>query len=325
MKVYLAGPMTGIEDWNFPAFIDGARALREAGHEVISPAEHDLELGYVEVTARDDGDVPIHFDITESFDREVVLAWDCEQIPTCDAVVLLCGYGKSSGVRQELATAWATGVPAFEWDDFMAGRRNINICAEMFAKSTPTLVAFAGYAQAGKDTAAAALIAEGWERISFAEPMRDAMAALDPIVSAHAGITRYTDAVAEHGYDEAKGKYTEIRRLMQRLGTEVGRELFGQDFWVERAMAQVKPGGRYVITDCRFPNEAEAVRAAGGLVVRIRRPGTGPVNDHRSDTGVDDLAVDFEIVNDGTVGELQAMASLVAHRVLRVANRDLAA
>lgn len=116
MKVYLAGPMTGIEDWNFPAFIEGAAQLREAGHEVISPAEHDLELGYVEVKHKDG--IP-HYDITKAFDREVVLAWDCAQIPTCGAVVLLPGWDTSEGVARELATAGEHGIQAIPIGQFL--------------------------------------------------------------------------------------------------------------------------------------------------------------------------------------------------------------
>lgn len=124
MKVYLAGPMTGIHDWNFPAFIDGAARLREAGHEVISPAEHDLEMGYVVADVVQSTAGPFAtttvYNITDSFDREAVLAWDCEQIPTCDAVVLLPGWQESDGVAREMEAAKRHGIPAYELEFFLS-------------------------------------------------------------------------------------------------------------------------------------------------------------------------------------------------------------
>ena len=145
-------------------------------------------------------------------------------------------------------------------------------------------------------------------RVAFAGPMREAMLRLNPMVdfSEEHGPHTLSEIVAEMGWDNAKRRYSEIRRLLQVFGTEVGREMFGANFWVDLAMRQASQFDRVVITDCRFENEAQAIREAGGIVIRIARPGIGPVNGHVSDKGLPDDLIDGEIVNDGTLGELAA-------------------
>lgn len=106
-RLYIAGPMTGIAEFNFPAFDDAATRYRAAGHEVISPAEHDRENG-LDVTG-------LTGDLTElegKFDLAETLLWDLAQVATVDAVVLLEGWERSSGVRAELALAAALGKDA---------------------------------------------------------------------------------------------------------------------------------------------------------------------------------------------------------------------
>jgi hypothetical protein len=111
-----------------------------------------------------------------------------------------------------------------------------------------------------------------------------------------------------HGWDKVKRDLPEARVLLQRMGTEVGRNLFGQDFWVEQALAGIaRDGGtRYVFTDVRFPQEFDAIRARGGRLWRVMRPGVGPVNDHPSETALDHhFTWDSLIDNDGTLDDLR--------------------
>ncbi len=61
---------------------------------------------------------------------------------------------------------------------------------------------------------------------------------------------------------------------------------------------------RVVIPDCRFENEARFVVEEGGQVWRIHRPGVGPLNDHPSETALDDHEFDRHIHNDKTIAAL---------------------
>lgn len=172
----------------------------------------------------------------------------------------------------------------------------------------PQLIALSGYAQAGKDTAAKFLIEEGYKRIAFADALRDALYALNPRVEAwwdDAGEWSHPHLqvlIDKYGWDQAKIDVPEIRELLQRLGTEVGREQFGENFWVDMAMRKVD--GPTVFTDCRFPNEAQAIKDAGGEVWRIVRPGTEPVNSHPSETALNSWDFDRVIMNTFGIKEL---------------------
>lgn len=107
------------------------------------------------------------------------------------------------------------------------------------------------------------------------------------------------------GWERAKVEVPDVRRLLQVMGTEVGREMFGGECWIEMVGRQINDlpfSQAAVITDVRFKNEADYVRKLGGTVVRIYREGTGPVNDHASDRI--DFQADLTLLNNGTLGEL---------------------
>ncbi len=107
----------------------------------------------------------------------------------------------------------------------------------------------------------------------------------------------------EVAYEAAKDRYPETRALLQRLGTEAGRVNLSKDVWLRACLDGIT--GNLVITDCRFTDEAEAIRERGGVVWRIVRPGAAVVNGHASDTDLDDWdGFAAVIVNDGTLKEL---------------------
>jgi hypothetical protein len=109
------------------------------------------------------------------------------------------------------------------------------------------------------------------------------------------------------------------RYAMQTLGTEWGRELFGEDFWVNSAIGRAKrhmdQGTSVVIDDVRFPNEADAIKEAGGYMVRVFRPGQQITQRHASEGGLDEYPVDFVLMNHSTEDVLQ-LASVGMARYL---------
>lgn len=175
----------------------------------------------------------------------------------------------------------------------------------------PMIIGLSGYGRAGKDSVADVLVERHrFQRVAFADKLRECAEALNPIVDVEFDAdeskipVRYLDAKERHGYNAAKEIYPEFRGTLQRLGTEVGRNILGGDIWVDATMNALDVERDYVITDCRFPNEAQAINRAGGLVVRVQRPGNGPANEHPSETALDDYQFDGVINNDGTLEDL---------------------
>ncbi|MBT9575108.1 MAG: DUF4406 domain-containing protein [Pseudomonas umsongensis] len=89
MRVYIAGPMTGLPEFNFPAFNAMADKLRAAGWHVENPADH----GHVEGAGWAD-----------------YLRYDIGRLATCEVVMLLPGWTQSRGARLEVSIARALGI-----------------------------------------------------------------------------------------------------------------------------------------------------------------------------------------------------------------------
>lgn len=93
-RYYLSGPMTGLPELNYPAFMAGAKWLRAIGHEVYNPAEWE--------SRHNNG----------TFNLQIAFADYCTYIcREADAVVVLPGWKNSPGARAEVAVALAVGKP----------------------------------------------------------------------------------------------------------------------------------------------------------------------------------------------------------------------
>jgi hypothetical protein len=160
------------------------------------------------------------------------------------------------------------------------------------------LIGLCGYCGSGKDEAAKALIANGWHQMSFAEPLRRMALALDPYIIFG---SRLSDVVANVGWTEAK-KNPEVRRTLQKLGTEAVRDIIGFDTWVQLADRTMPSDRDVVFTDVRFANEAEMIWGRGGRIYRIERPGYVPATNHVSESYP--FNPDGKITNGGTVDDL---------------------
>lgn len=170
---------------------------------------------------------------------------------------------------------------------------------------TKTIIGLSGWARSGKDTVADYLVENhGFVKLSFAAPMRKSLEALNPYVGLDA--TRLAQVIHHFGWDGYKETPwgNEIRALLQRFGTEAGRNIFGESFWVDQAMKQAEPYDKVVFSDLRFKNEAIAVIEAGGVNWRITRTGVEAVNDHISEHDLDDFTFTKHVANTGNLDDL---------------------
>lgn len=194
----------------------------------------------------------------------------------------------------------------------------------------PPLVGLIGKKRVGKDTFAAVLVEEfGFARVAFADPLKEMALTIDPVI--FAGIddnaawspSRLTPAVMMDGWERVKDTYPEARRFLQRLGDGVRQ--FDPEFWLRAGMVQagtlrrgspefdgiewnLGPTHPVVITDVRYPNEADAIRDAGGILVRIVRPGVDDGDTHASETALEDYDADVIVENDADVTALRGFA-----------------
>jgi len=148
------------------------------------------------------------------------------------------------------------------------------------------VIGIAGFAGAGKDTLAIQMVERlGFKRLAFADPMRESLYATNPIVHADTmnKFFRLQQIVDAIGWDAAKREYKEIRRLLQTFGTEGGRNVLGKNIWID-TLSNKYEGGKLVVPDVRFVDEAQRIKDMGGFVLRIVRDGYEPVNSHVSET-----------------------------------------
>lgn len=189
--------------------------------------------------------------------------------------------------------------------------------------NTP-LIGLIGKKRTGKDTFAATLTERhGYARIALADPLREALYRQNPIMGTFPllddGLVRVRewrvqDVVDVLGWEKAKDYVPEIRTQLQRLGTE-GIRYIDDRFWIKAAFAKIdalrEAKTPVVVTDVRYPNEADAIKAAGGYLVRIIRdvPDTGDT--HASELALDDYREDLLIGNNGSREDLAYLAFAV--------------
>jgi len=207
-----------------------------------------------------------------------------------------------------------------------------------------TLVALTGLAGCGKDTVADVLVEQhAFTKLAFADTLRAEVAAafaIDPAyltqreTKEHAisalALDRCLDrafvARMEHVlhpvgiYPTVMAKPRSPRHIMQWWGTEF-RRAQNPDYWTIQtcnyiARRQLDGLSRFVISDCRFENEATLVRQLGGSIWQVVRPSLAPTpGAHVSETEGSQFLPDVLLGNTSDIGHLQLQALAACNRL----------
>lgn len=171
------------------------------------------------------------------------------------------------------------------------------------------LIALIGRARSGKDTVAARLVERhGFTRVAFADRLKDAVLALDPLIF---NTVHLAEMVELNGWEVAKS-HPEVRRVLQHYGQAI-REIDPR-FWIRAAFPAMQGRTHVVVSDVRYRNEADALRSAGFTLVRITRPGE-PLSvgsDHVSENELTNYPTSLTLVNSGSLADLRTRADTLA-------------
>ena len=296
---YLATPYSrfaGGIDRAYEAACEQAALLIRAGVPVFAPIAHSHPIAtYGEL---------------DPLDHEIWLPADKPMMDAARGLIVckLPGWDSSYGISIEIEAFKSAGKPIF----FMEPGE---VPFEVIPK-VRQIIGLCGFAGSGKDTAAQALLEDGWTRAAFADAVRESLLAVNPTTfedshrESPGRICSVKYLVECGGWGYAK-KQPDVRSLLQRMGTEAGRNIHGEDCWIKIAKRKVDAApGPVVISDVRFASEAEAIRSWGGTIIRIDRPGVGPCNGHASEAL--DFETDLVLMNDGTIEDLQSNLRLLA-------------
>lgn len=210
------------------------------------------------------------------------------------------------------------------------------------------IVGVCGLIGSGKDTIADYLVnIHEFRRDSFASTLKDACAAVfgwdRVMLEGRTKSSREWREQRDEWWSQRLGREITPRYILQHWGTEVCRKGFHDDIWIaslENKLRNAKDD--VVISDCRFPNEIQAIREQGGAVIRVKR-GQDPVwyeiaehanrgtefaaialqnlGVHASETSWIGTEFDRVIDNNGTLDDLYVQINDLV-RYLRAAKED---
>lgn len=175
------------------------------------------------------------------------------------------------------------------------------------------IIGLTGKLESGKDTIADYLVEKyGFDKVGFADELYRGVCGLFGIDLEIAQAWKNPDYGIKveitglvSGTKLEYGEFT-WREFLQRFGTEMARECWDEDFWIdrfERKYLEDSASDFLVVKDVRYNNEALCLGSHGGTIWEVLRPGKDG-DSHESEAGIDERHIDGEIMNNASLEEL---------------------
>ena len=187
---------------------------------------------------------------------------------------------------------------------------------------SPALLGVGGKKTAGKDTFAG-LLGDDWVVIGMSDPLYDVLLELNPKITYEVdGDTTNTTHLSDYLHHVCGGDWTlakrnsDVREMLQRLGTNVVRDMVDEDAWVDMMavrVLQLHSGGKNVaVTGVRFPNELARIKDMGGSSVWVENNRIDSPDTHISELSLASQDFDFTVYNNGSLDDLSHSAKQVS-------------
>ena len=158
-------------------------------------------------------------------------------------------------------------------------------------------------------------LGEEWESVFIRQTGKDIDNALGPFKDVRSAHHFLNSGVLNHPNvsNDLVVSHMTVREMLQKLGTEAMRNGLHQNVWVNALFADYRAPkmsedypSKWIITDVRFENEAEAIKERGGILVRIKRNSSESSGSHPSETALDNYKFDYTIDNNDSMVDLVA-------------------
>lgn len=182
------------------------------------------------------------------------------------------------------------------------------------------IIGLVGFIGAGKGTVRDILVREhGYHGFAFADALKDAVSTIFTwprgLLEGDSNASRAFRERIDPWWSHKLGYEVTPRLILQKMGTEACRHGIADNIWIAALEKRIHGYEDVVISDCRFPNELDFIRSAGGIIVQVSR-GVPPTEEelskmHISETAWNYIVPDYIVENDDTLQELKDKIKLV--------------